>query len=71
MYCEILSLDILLRALKRTPDVPPSELGLWHQYRDRHHPFSDKEIQRMKSELRRMAPTAYYSIFPEEKPGEP
>jgi hypothetical protein len=71
MFCEILSLDILLRILKRTPDVPPSELCLWHQYRNRHHPFSPEEIEAKKAELRRMAPSAFYSIYPEEKPGEP
>ena len=71
MMFEIQARDRMLRDLKRMPDMPPSEFSPFPWHRDRHHRFSQEEIARMKSELRRVAPTAYHSIYPEEKPGGP
>jgi hypothetical protein len=71
MMFEIQAKDRMLRDLKKMPDMPPSEFSPFPWDRDRHHPFSTREIERMKSELRRLAPSAYFSIYPEEKPGGP
>ena len=69
MMFEIQARDRMLRDLKWMPDMPPSEFSPFPWDRDRHHRFSEKEIALMKSEQRRVAPTSYYSIYPEEKTG--
>jgi hypothetical protein len=68
MMFEIQARDRMLRDLKRMPDMPPSEFSPFPWHRDRHHRFSDAEIARMKSDLKRMSPNAYFSVFPEERP---
>jgi hypothetical protein len=71
MLVEIMYLDLMLKVLKRMPDIPPSEIGIGSWNQDRHHPFSPQEIYAMKSRMRSVAPSSYYGIFPEEKPAAP
>ena len=67
MMWEIVGLMHLLKAWRRTPDAPPSEYSCWYIYRDRHHPFTSKEITDKKNTLKGLSPAAYYSVFPEER----
>jgi len=66
---EIQGLYYLLSTWKKMPDAPPSEYSSWSCDRDRHHPFSAAEIRVKREALRRMAPSSYFEIFPEERPG--
>lgn len=69
MLAEIQGLASLLERWKRMPDAPPSEFSPFSYHDDRHHRFSEKEISRMRDDLRRMSPASYYSVFPEDLPG--
>jgi hypothetical protein len=68
MMIELQATSILLTKWKQMPDAPPSEYSPWYHHRDRHHPFSAKEISKIRDEFRRVAPKSYYSVFPEERP---
>ena len=68
MLFEIQGLVILLGHWKRMPDAPPSEFSPFSAHENRHHRFTDREIECKRNELRRMSPASYYSVFPEEKP---
>jgi len=69
MMAEIQGLVILLRHWRRMPDAPPSEFSPFSAHENRHHRFTEAEIEEMRSGLRRMSPASYYSVFPEEQPG--
>jgi hypothetical protein len=68
MFVEILGHVTLLKHWKRMPDAPPSEYSPFCGHHNRHHRFSEKEIADRKSDLKRMSPASYYSVFPEEEP---
>ncbi len=68
MLFEIQGLVILLGHWRRMPDAPPSEFSPFSMHENRHHRFSEDEIDCKRNELRRMSPASYYSVFPEEQP---
>ena len=71
MIWEIVGLIHLLKGWKRIPDAPPSEYSCWYVHKDRHHRFTNEEINKMRDRLKRLEPGAYYAVFPEEQPWSP
>ena len=68
MMIELQATSILLTYWRQMPDAPPSEYSPFSHHHDRHHPFSAKEISRIRDEFWRAAPKCYYTVFPEERP---
>ena len=66
MMWEIVGLASLLGHWKTMPDAPPSEYSPHSGHQHRHHPFTIREVARMRVALKSMSPASYFAIFPEE-----
>jgi hypothetical protein len=69
VFIEVMGCNWILEKWKENPTLTKRELGLWGGGKKggpgTDVPLSEKEVQRMKEFLRRVAPTSYARLFPD------
>lgn len=66
---DLQALYLTLRKWKANPGLPRKDVSVLSGHKSgsrANRPFSQKEISRMKAELKKGAPTSYNDLFPDE-----
>lgn len=69
MFAEVMMLDMVLRTWKADPTRPRRAYRIILAWNDgspeNELPLSEEEVNRMKRELKRIAPSRYAALFPD------
>jgi hypothetical protein len=71
MFIEVQAAYFVLKRWNQNPGATKRQIGIWQHWNqeteDNDRPLTEVEVERMKTFLRRNAPTSYFKIFAEEK----
>lgn len=71
MMIELQATYLALKSWRENPARTKRQIGIWRHWKEtaasHDRPLSKVEVNRMKTFLRRNAPTSYFEIFADEK----
>ena len=74
MFIEVQAAYFVLKRWNQKSAVTKRQIGIWRHWKeeteDNDRPLTEVEVERMKAFLRQNAPTSYFEIFMQDKPGE-
>ena len=71
MFIEVQAAYLVLKRWNQNPAATKRQIGIWQHWKeeteDNDRPLTEVEVERMKTFLRRNAPTSYFMIFTKDR----